>query len=110
MPVFASLPTSLGLLTLMSDESGLCALFFPGETVPAAPLAATRADLAADPLLAEAARQLLAYLGGSLHQFDLPLSIHGTDFQKQVWQQLRTIPYGQTRTYGDAATLGVSAR
>jgi len=105
MPVYATLPTSLGLFTLVADEGGLCALLLPRETVPI--IAAAPVDIASHPLLNEAGRQLMAYLSGSLQQFDLPLSIHGTLFQKQVWEQLCTIPYGQTRTYGElAAAIG----
>ena len=55
------------------------------------------------PLLTETARQLSAYFGGRLHQFDLPLDPAGTPFRKKVWQALRTIPYGQTRTYKELA-------
>jgi methylated-DNA-[protein]-cysteine S-methyltransferase len=102
MPFFSSLSTSLGLFTLMIDEIGLCALSFPDEVLPAT-ASATRVDIAAHPLLDEAGRQLLAYLDGALQRFDLPLSIHGTPFRLQVWQQLQTIPYGQTRTYGELA-------
>lgn len=106
MPFAASLSTSLGLFTLMADAIGLCALSFPEEHVPAA-AAATLVERAAHPLLHEAGQQLLAYLDGSLQCFDLPLSIHGTPFQLQVWQQLQKIPYGQTRTYGElAAQIG----
>ena len=35
--------------------------------------------------------------------FDLPLDLHGTDFQRRVWRQLRTIPYGQIITYQEIA-------
>lgn len=101
MPVYATLPTSLGLFTLVADEGGLCALLLPRETVPI--IAAAPVDIASHPLLNEAGRQLMAYLSGSLQQFNLPLSIHGTLFQKQVWEQLCAIPYGQTRTYGEVA-------
>ena len=55
------------------------------------------------PLLAEAARQLNEYFAGNRRTFDLPLAPRGTPFQQKVWQALRTIPYGQTRSYGDIA-------
>jgi methylated-DNA-[protein]-cysteine S-methyltransferase len=103
MHLAALLPTTFGIFTLAINEIGLCALSFPEEILPA-PMSATPVDIAAHPLLDEAGRQLLAYLGGALHHFDLPLSTHGTSFQLQVWQQLQTIPYGQTRTYGELAT------
>ena len=54
-------------------------------------------------LLVEAIRQLEAYFRGDLREFDLPLDIQGTDFQKRVWNQLLTIPYGETRSYTQIA-------
>jgi len=101
MPINATLTTPLGLFTLTADESGLCSLSFPQEppSAPPAPLV----EIAAHPLLREAGRQLLAYLDGTRRDFDLPLSIHGTAFQQQVWEQLRAIPYGRTMTYAELA-------
>ena len=62
-------------------------------------------------LLAEAAQQLRAYFDGKLHDFDLPLSPSGTDFQKGVYRVMAEIPFGQTRSYGDLAKdLGSVAR
>jgi len=54
-------------------------------------------------VLAEAARQLVAYFAGDLRRFDLPLRPHGTPFQLTVWDALREIPYGQTASYADVA-------
>ncbi|GAA2772516.1 methylated-DNA--[protein]-cysteine S-methyltransferase [Streptomyces showdoensis] len=51
----------------------------------------------------EAVRQLDAYFAGELTAFDLPLHLVGTPFQLRVWEQLRLIPYGETRTYGELA-------
>ena len=60
-----------------------------------------------NPLLLEAVRQLRAYFAGALREFQLPLDIEGTDFQKRVWRQLTTIPYGETRSYRQiAAAIG----
>jgi methylated-DNA-[protein]-cysteine S-methyltransferase len=53
----------------------------------------------------EAVEQLDAYFAGILTEFDLELELHGTGFQRQVWAALQTIPYGQTRSYGDIAKL-----
>lgn len=47
--------------------------------------------------------QLAEYLLGQRREFDLPLNMYGTEFQKKVWEALRTIPFGETRTYGDIA-------
>ncbi|MFH8579404.1 methylated-DNA--[protein]-cysteine S-methyltransferase [Streptomyces zaomyceticus] len=53
----------------------------------------------------EAIRQLDAYFAGELTEFDLPLRLVGTEFQLRVWEELRRIPYGETRTYGELAEL-----
>ncbi len=47
--------------------------------------------------------QLQDYFSGKLKIFDVPLDIHGTNFQKQVWDALQTIPYGETRSYQEQA-------
>lgn len=54
-------------------------------------------------LTLEAINQLQAYFTGDLKQFDLPLQQNGTDFQQLVWDYLLTIPYGETRSYGEIA-------
>ncbi|MYC93536.1 MAG: methylated-DNA--[protein]-cysteine S-methyltransferase [Caldilineaceae bacterium SB0661_bin_32] len=55
------------------------------------------------PLLEEVRRQLDAYFAGDLRCFDLPLDLEGTPFQRQVWQQLLSVGYGQTASYQDIA-------
>ena len=58
------------------------------------------------PLLTEAKRQMLLYLEGKLTDFDLPLAfMEGTPFQKRVWEALKTIPYGETRSYSEIAKM-----
>ena len=52
----------------------------------------------------EAIRQLEAYFARQLAVFDLPLAPRGTPFQQQVYAQMRAIPIGETRTYGDIAS------
>jgi len=55
----------------------------------------------------EAIDQLEAYFAAELKEFTLELHLHGTPFQRSVWEQLLRIPYGETRSYGDlAAALG----
>lgn len=51
----------------------------------------------------EAADQLTAYFAGTRTAFDLELRLDGTPFQRAVWDQLRAVPYGETRTYGQLA-------
>lgn len=94
----------IGPLTIVRGERGISGLFML-EHKPAPDEAAfgERDDAA----LADAARQLGEYWTGERTAFDLPLDPVGTAFQQRVWQALRAIPYGETRTYGwIAATLG----
>jgi methylated-DNA-[protein]-cysteine S-methyltransferase len=56
-----------------------------------------------DGALAEWFTQLDEYFAGTRTAFDLPLQLHGTPFQVEVWEQLRRIPYGETISYGELA-------
>ena len=47
--------------------------------------------------------QLAAYFAGELKELAVRLRLHGTPFQRTVWEHLRRIPYGETRTYGELA-------
>jgi methylated-DNA-[protein]-cysteine S-methyltransferase len=53
--------------------------------------------------LAHVVAQLDAYFTGTLVDFDLPMTMHGTDFQRRVWTALCEIPYGETISYGELA-------
>ena len=55
------------------------------------------------PLLAQAAQQVAAYFAGELTAFDLPLDPGGGELERRVFDAMRAIPYGQTRTYGEIA-------
>ena len=92
-----SVDTPIGTLWLSRDEHGLRRIDFHGPD---------GAD-AHDPLLAEAEVQLQAYFAGERRSFELPLSPHGTDFQRRVWAAVEAIPYGATTSYSAlAAELG----
>lgn len=52
---------------------------------------------------ADVVEQLDAYFAGSLTEFDVDLELAGTEFQRRVWAALQTIPYGETRSYGQIA-------
>ncbi|RKF16069.1 methylated-DNA--[protein]-cysteine S-methyltransferase [Roseovarius spongiae] len=63
------------------------------------------------PELDEARRQLTAYFDGALTEFDLPLRVEGSGFQRDVCAQIAAIPFGETRSYGDIArALGAPAQ
>ncbi|MGZ4291695.1 MAG: methylated-DNA--[protein]-cysteine S-methyltransferase [Gaiellaceae bacterium] len=84
----------IGPLGLVASESALQSVRFDGRRVRPEGMS---------PVLVEAERQLAAYFEGELTAFDLPLELDGTDFQRQCWLALATIPYGQTVSYGEQA-------
>lgn len=60
-----------------------------------------------NPLFKELERQLQLYFEAKLTKFDIPLQPTGTPFQQRVWDALQSIPFGETRSYGDlASSLG----
>jgi methylated-DNA-[protein]-cysteine S-methyltransferase len=94
------LDSPLGPLTLMSADGLLSGLYLQVRRHPPAPDAFGEPDPAP---FAAAACQLAAYFDGRLTEFDLPLALTGTPFQRAVWAQLQRIPYGRTVTYGELA-------
>ena len=91
----------VGPLTLVVDDAGvLCALYTDGQKyVPDAVGLGERDDTIAD----DAVAQLGEYFAGTRDDFDLTLAPRGTAFQAEVWEALRAIPAGETRTYGELA-------
>ncbi|MFD9908979.1 methylated-DNA--[protein]-cysteine S-methyltransferase [Streptomyces sp. NPDC059063] len=89
-----------GPLTLVATDGTLSGLYMTEQRHR--PADETFGDRDPD-AFGEATAQLAAYFAGELREFDLPLSLDGTPFQRSVWQQLLKIPYGQTRTYGQLA-------
>jgi len=55
------------------------------------------------PLIEQTAQQLAEYFAGKREKFDLSLAPNGTEFQRSVWRALQTIPFGETRSYGEIA-------
>lgn len=87
----------LGPLTLVGGHDGLHAMYFRGRSGPL-----DEASRDAGPF-AGATAQLGEYFAGERQAFDLPVVLEGTAFQRRVWDVLRTIDYGGTRSYGDVA-------
>ncbi|MFF4763709.1 methylated-DNA--[protein]-cysteine S-methyltransferase [Streptomyces sp. NPDC001292] len=92
------------LLTLVADDGVLCGLYMTEQRHRPPEESFGEPD---DRPFGEAIDQLEAYFAGGLKEFTVPLRLHGTPFQRSVWDQLRKIPYGETRSYGElAAALG----
>lgn len=92
----------LGSILLAADDIGLVGLWFEGQKYFAHGLAKTHEEKEL-PLFAKVKRWLDVYFSGQAPQFAVPLHFIGSDFQKEVWELLCTIPYGQTTTYGAIA-------
>ncbi|MGW2345955.1 methylated-DNA--[protein]-cysteine S-methyltransferase [Streptomyces sp. NPDC001661] len=91
-----------GALTLVATDDKLSGLYMTDQRHrPPQETFGTRDDRP----FGQAIDQLNAYFAGELREFDLPLDLHGTPFQRSVWAQLQRIPYGETRTYGELAEV-----
>lgn len=88
--------TAIGEIGIAADETAVTNLYFGREAADGLPIKETF-------LLRQAAEELHEYLDGVRQTFDLPLAPAGTAFQQTVWQALREIPYGHTRSYQEIA-------
>ena len=93
---YAVLDTPIGPLTVGSTDRGIASIQF-GKHLPG--------NVGSEPSLLDwdAAKQLTEYFQGERTGFELPLDVEGTPFQKAVWDELRRIPYGETRSYSEIA-------
>ena len=97
---YCYLDTPIGDLLLAGDEQTLSLVGFPKGKMRRDP----DADWIYNEKPFEAVReQLHEYFAGERKDFDLPLSLSGTEFQLQVLEELQRIPYGETTSYGDIA-------
>ena len=94
------LETPIGPLTVTATKKAVTAIRF-GTQGPEGSARCTAAE--ATPLLRKAAEEIGDYFAGSRRRFTLPLAPEGTPFQQKVWEALRNIPYGETRTYKQIA-------
>jgi methylated-DNA-[protein]-cysteine S-methyltransferase len=99
---FKEIKLPVGKLKLVASDKGLAAILWENDDP-------TRIQLDAGPenekhpVLLETGRQLAEYFDGKRSHFSLQLDPVGTEFQNKVWQALLTIPFGETRSYGQIA-------
>ncbi|OBJ37348.1 cysteine methyltransferase [Mycobacterium colombiense] len=99
MTEYRTIDSPIGLLTLAGHGSVLTNLRMVDQTYEP-----SRSDWSPNPqAFGEAVEQLGAYFAGELTNFDVELDLRGTEFQRRVWRALLTIPYGETRSYGEIA-------
>ena len=93
----------VGRLKLVASDEGLVAILWEHDKPRRVRLEAL-VEKADHPVLRETARQLEEYFAGKRRSFSLPFDVRGTCFQKQVWEALLAIPFGETRSYGQLAS------
>lgn len=96
------LPSPVGVLKLVASDAGLAAILWENDDPRRVRLNSVIED-ESHPILLETERQLGEYFAGRRRSFSLPLDFKGTPFQRRVWSALLTIPYGETRSYGEIA-------
>ena len=97
-----SVPTPLGRLTLLEEGGAIIALGW----APSRPrVGAEDRPSQGRAILARARACLERYFAGERETFDFALGPRGSAFERRVWAALRTIPYGETRTYGEVAAM-----
>jgi len=104
--IFTRFPSPLGELVLTASETALTGVYFPTS-----PFVPPRHEVERGPggeaprgeVLARAREQLTEYFARTRTTFELPLDPTGTPFELRVWEELRAIPFGATRSYGEIA-------
>lgn len=96
---FRAIDSPVGLLTLAGKNGRLRHLRMVDQTYEPS----RNGWEVDDDAFPDAVEQLEAYFAGERTDFDLALDLVGTEFQRRVWAALLTIPYGETRSYGEIA-------
>jgi len=89
------LDSPLGPLSVCSEQGAIVAIDYKHRRMPVSAWQ--------DKLSKQLAHELAVYFKKPTHQFDVPLRLHGTAFQRRVWREMQRIPVGETRSYGEVA-------
>lgn len=100
--LYKTIRSPVGQLTLVGSNRGLAAVLWEDDDPSRVRLGQSK-ESANHPVLLRAQRQLEEYFAGKRRKFTVKLDPAGTDFQTRVWKALRTIPFGETRSYGQIA-------
>lgn len=87
--------TDLGIIGIRENNKAITDIYFSKDNIDD--------NIEETDLIKECFKQLKEYFEGSRREFDLPIEMNGTQFQKKVWKELLKIPYGETRSYKDIA-------
>ena len=102
MYYYKTMPSLVGQLKLVASDQGLAAILWEKDNPKRVKFEPIK-EHNTHPLLLETQKQLQEYFEGTRTVFSLLLDFAGTEFQKKVWQALLTIPFGETRSYGQIA-------
>jgi methylated-DNA-[protein]-cysteine S-methyltransferase len=92
----------IGPLKLVASDRGLAAVLWENDNPHRVRLSPLVEDHEFGILL-QAERELAEYFDGQRREFSVALDVEGTSFQRKVWDALKTIPFGETRSYGQIA-------
>jgi len=96
------MPSPVGKLKLVANREGLVAVLWQNDR----PGRVRLGEMVEDdrhPVLVKAEQQLREYFAGKRQEFSVALDMRGTQFQRDVWETLLAIPFGETRNYGQLA-------
>ena len=99
---YKEIKSPVGRIKLVASAKALVAVLWKTERPNRVRLDPAKLDHR-HPILVETERQLCEYFAGKRTQFELPLELRGSEFQKKVWLALNEIPFGKTRSYLDLA-------
>ena len=97
------LDSPIGRLRLVATDQGLSHLLFDQQVGEDLESAGDEVEADDHPVLAAATAQLAEYFAGRRQEFDIPLDLTGTEFQRAAWSALASVPFGETRSYRQQA-------
>lgn len=97
-----SIDSPVGRLKVVASHTGLVAVLWENDH-PGRVRLGEVTESAEHPMLQRVQTEFAEYFAGGRRAFSIPLEMRGTAFQKQVWEALRKIPFGETRSYGQLA-------
>jgi methylated-DNA-[protein]-cysteine S-methyltransferase len=100
---FKTVQSPVGALKLVASGKGLAGILWENDKSWRVPHLRDAMEDSAHPVLLKVEEQLGEYFAGTRQAFDVPLDFVGNAFSQKVWAALLTIPYGETRTYGQIA-------
>ena len=101
--VYKSIQSPVGVLKLVASNKGLAGVLWENDSSSRVPHLNSAVEENMHPILLETENQLDQYFAGTRTIFTIDLDMTGTEFQKQVWTALLSIPFGETRSYGELA-------